>query len=90
MRRRHEIVPDPVAVAREMLRVPAAGRIVLHFDDIGHRSWVSERLGRMASRAGVNWRMDLHVFLRDAGLVARSVDRVNLPGVSSVVMCHRA
>jgi phosphatidylethanolamine/phosphatidyl-N-methylethanolamine N-methyltransferase len=86
------VVPDPIAVAREMLRVcRPSGRLVLlnHFRD-RRRSWLSDLLGRAASRAGgVNWRMDLHEFLRESGLVARSVERVNLSGVSSVVMCHK-
>jgi phosphatidylethanolamine/phosphatidyl-N-methylethanolamine N-methyltransferase len=83
------IVRDPVAVAREMLRVcRPSGRLVLlnHFADASE-SWVGELLGRMAARAGVNWDMDLHGFLRDTGLVARSVERVKVPGVSSVVIC---
>ena len=87
------IVSDPVAVAREMLRVcRPEGRLVLlnHFDDVGEPSWIGDVLGRFASRAGVNWQMGLHRFLRDAGLVARSVERVNVPGVSSVVVCQRA
>ena len=55
------VVPHPVAVAREMLRVcRPSGRIVLlnHFDDAAG-SWFGELLGRLASRAGVNWHMDL-------------------------------
>ena len=70
------VVADPVAVAREMLRVcRPSGRLVLlnHFDDAGAGSWLSGQLGRLASLAGVNWHMDLHGFLRDAGLVAWSV-----------------
>src|SRR5262249_39743364 len=81
------IVADPVAVAREMLRVcRPGGRLVLlnHFDDVSG-SWLSDLLGRVATRAGVNWRMDLSAFLRDTGLVARSIERVNVPAVSAVV-----
>jgi phosphatidylethanolamine/phosphatidyl-N-methylethanolamine N-methyltransferase len=86
------VVPDPVAVAREMLRVCRAdGRLVLlnHFAD-RTPSWAADLLGRMAAHAGVNWGLDLHEFLLDAGLVARSVERVNVPSVSSVVICHKA
>jgi len=87
------IVPDPVAVAREMLRVcRPCGRIVLlnHFCDTHPVSWIGGVLGRVATRAGVNWQMDLDGLLRDTGLVAHSVERVNLPPVSSVVMCHKS
>jgi phosphatidylethanolamine/phosphatidyl-N-methylethanolamine N-methyltransferase len=86
------VVHDPVAVAREMLRVlRPSGRLVLlnHFDDAGAGSWLVDLLGRVASRAGVNWGMDLHGFLRDSGLVARSVERVNVPAVSSIVICRK-
>lgn len=87
------VVADPMAVVREMLRVcRPSGRLVLlnHFDD-ARRSWLGELLGPLASRAsGVNWRLDLHRFLRDAGLAARSVERVNVPGVSSLVVCHKS
>jgi len=86
------VVPDPIAVAREMLRVcKPGGRIVLlnHFEN-GYRSGHLNRLlGRVASRAGVNWDFDLETFLDGAGLVAQSVEHVNLPPVSSVVVCHR-
>jgi phosphatidylethanolamine/phosphatidyl-N-methylethanolamine N-methyltransferase len=85
------IVRDPVAVAREMVRVcRPGGRIILlnHFDDVSG-SWLSSLLGGVASHAGVNWRMDLEGFLRDTGLVARSIERVNMPGVSAVVQCHK-
>jgi phosphatidylethanolamine/phosphatidyl-N-methylethanolamine N-methyltransferase len=88
------VVSDPVAVAREMLRVcRPSGRLVLlnHFEDArAERSWLGDFLGRLASRAGVDWHVDLHRFLIDVGLVALSVERVNLRGVSSVVVCQRA
>jgi phosphatidylethanolamine/phosphatidyl-N-methylethanolamine N-methyltransferase len=85
------VVPDPVAAAREMLRVcRPSGRIVLlnHFEDAS-ASWFCDLLGRVASRAGVNWHLDLSGLLRDTGLVARSIEPVNLPAVSSVVTCHK-
>src|SRR5262249_9033840 len=89
------VVPDPVAVAREMRRVCRPdGRLVLlnHFADAAPpwATWATDLLGKIAAHAGVNWELDLHEFLLDAGLVARSVERVNVPSVSSVVICHRA
>jgi phosphatidylethanolamine/phosphatidyl-N-methylethanolamine N-methyltransferase len=87
------VVPDPVKVMREMLRVcRPAGRLVLlnHFRRRGEKRLGLERLlGRMASRAGVNWDIDLQTLLRAAGLTAQSVDRVNVPRVSSVVVCQK-
>lgn len=88
------VVPDPVSVAREMLRVcRPTGRLVLlnHFGRDEHGGSAFDGfLGRLASHAGVNWDLDLHAFLREAGLTALSIDRVNVPRVSSVVVCHKA
>jgi phosphatidylethanolamine/phosphatidyl-N-methylethanolamine N-methyltransferase len=87
------VVPDPVQVAREMLRVcRPAGRIVLlnHFDQTSGASPPFDRfIGGLASQIGVNWHVDLRSLLKDAGLTARSVERVNALQVSSVVVCYK-
>jgi phosphatidylethanolamine/phosphatidyl-N-methylethanolamine N-methyltransferase len=86
------IVLDPLRVARELLRVcRSKGRIVLlnHFDHAGSSHPVDRLLGRLVSRIGVNWHVNLWAMLRDAGLVVRSVERVNVPRVSSVVVCYK-
>lgn len=87
------VVADPVKVAQEMLRVcRPAGRIVLlnHFDRAnGAKHPLDRVLGQLLSRIGVNWHIDLASFLQDAGLIARSVERVNVPRVSSVVVCYK-
>lgn len=38
---------------------------------------------------GVNWNLDLSVFLRAAGLTLQSIEPVNFGRVSSVVLCRR-
>ena len=44
----------------------------------------------MAWHAGAaNWNLELAELLRQSGLAAISVDRVNLPRVSSVVLCRK-
>ena len=90
------VVPAPLQVAREMLRVcKPGGRVVLlnHFresEEAPRARPVDWLLGRVACQAGgVNWNLDLHTFLRQAGLTPVSVDRVNVPRVSSVVVCRR-
>jgi phosphatidylethanolamine/phosphatidyl-N-methylethanolamine N-methyltransferase len=87
------VVPDPVQVAREMLRVcRPAGRIVLlnHFDQTSGTSHPFDRfIGGLASQIGVNWHVDLRSLLKDSGLTARSVERVNALQVSSVVVCYK-
>jgi len=89
------VVPDPVRVAREMLRVcRTGGRLVLlnHFDRVdGDRDAVDRLVGHVAVRvSGVNWHLDFHDFLRATGLAPRSVEAVNIPRVSSVVLCHKS
>jgi phosphatidylethanolamine/phosphatidyl-N-methylethanolamine N-methyltransferase len=84
------VVADPVKVAREMLRVcRPAGRLVLlnHFATGGRA--LDRLLGSVASRAGVNWHIDLPTLLRQAGLRAQSIERVNHPRVSCVVVCRK-
>lgn len=86
------VVPDPVAMAREMLRVcRPAGRIVLlnHFDHERTQGRVNRMIGRLAGLlSGVNWNLNLDAFLRDTGLVAVDIEPVNIPRVSSVVLCR--
>ena len=88
------VVPDPIEAAREMVRVcRPGGRVVLlnHFRDrTRRRHSVGQWLGRVAWHAGAaNWNLELTGLLRQSGLVAISVDRVNLPRVSSVVLCRK-
>jgi phosphatidylethanolamine/phosphatidyl-N-methylethanolamine N-methyltransferase len=87
------VVPDPVAVAREMSRVCRPdGRIVLlnHFDDgRGNDRWLTRLVARMISRIGVNWHFELSSLLESSDLTPASVELVNVPRVSSVVVCHK-
>ena len=88
------VVPAPLQVAREMLRVcRPGGRVVLlnHFREADGASHpVNWLLGRVACQAGgVNWNLDLQTFLREAGLTPISIDQVNVPRVSSVVVCRK-
>src|SRR5262249_38748834 len=85
------VVPDPVSVVREMLRVCRRdGRLVLlnHFDHAAEpRHAVNRFVGRLAVRiSGVDWHLDLETLLAAAKLVAVSIEAVNLPPVSSVVV----
>ncbi|HMF96263.1 MAG TPA: hypothetical protein VKE96_18295 [Vicinamibacterales bacterium] len=46
-------------------------------------------VGRMARVvSGVYWNLDLHALLREVDLVAISTESVNVPRVSSVVVCR--
>jgi phosphatidylethanolamine/phosphatidyl-N-methylethanolamine N-methyltransferase len=88
------VVPDPIEVAREMIRVCRRnGRLVFlnHFHDKSKAASALDRtVGRVATTVtGVSWDLDLETFLERCGLAAVSVDRVNVPRVSSVVVCRR-
>src|SRR5262245_26859870 len=89
------VVPDALAVAREITRVcRPGGRVVLlnHFvtDEERRGRLVDRVLGAVAARAGaVNWNLRLGTFLGEGGLQVVSIDRVNVTRVSSVVVCRR-
>lgn len=87
------VVPDPIAIGREMARVcRPGGRVVLlnHFDGVPETSNLTNRVaGRVANLFSVNWDVPLDDFLQQAGLEAVSVESVNLPRLSSIVLCRR-
>ena len=87
------VVPDPIAVGREMFRVcRPGGRLVIlnHFDDVNGTDAASRAAGRVASwLTGVNWHVRLGPFLAQTGLTADSIEPANLAGVSAVVLCRR-
>jgi phosphatidylethanolamine/phosphatidyl-N-methylethanolamine N-methyltransferase len=89
------VVPDPVRVAREMIRVcKPGGRLVWlnHFDRLnGSSNAINRVVGMVAkSLSGVNWHLDFPDFIERIGVVPLSVDSVNVPRVSSFVLCRKA
>ena len=88
------VVKDPMAVGRELLRVcTAAGRMLFlsHFDGIPETSnLVNSLAGRLAAAADVNWHLQLETFLRGLGMRATAIESVNAPRLSSIVLCERA
>jgi len=88
------VVPDPLRVASEMIRVcRREGRLVFlnHFHDRTKALRALDRAVGQVARAvtGVSWDLELDTFLERSGLAAVSVERVNVPRVSSVVVCRR-
>ena len=88
------VVPDPVAVLREMRRVcRSGGHIVLlnHFlSDNPVLSSVERWLSPLTVRAaGFRADLDLSVLLTQSGLEPVSVKKVNTPRIWSLVHCRR-
>lgn len=87
------VVPDPVAVLKEMRRVcRAGGHIVLlnHFRSTDPILSIAERwLAPLIARAGFRSDLDLSVLLAQVGLEPISVKKVNTPKIWSLVHCRR-
>lgn len=88
------VVPDPLAIGREMARVcRPGGRVVLlnHFDGVPETTnFTNQVAGRIASLFSVNWGLRLDEFLERTGLEALAVESVNQPRLSSIVLCRKA
>lgn len=87
------VVPDPLRAVREIARVcRPGGRVVLlnHFDRTHETDAVDRAIGRLARMiSDVNWRLPLEPVLAAAGLEPLSIEPVNVPKVSAVVVCAR-
>jgi phosphatidylethanolamine/phosphatidyl-N-methylethanolamine N-methyltransferase len=87
------VVPDPVAVAREMRRVcKPGGRIVVlnHFkSDNPVLSRIERAISPMTVHIGFKSDLDLHGFLHQAELTPISIQKVNLPPMWSLVTCMK-
>ena len=87
------VVPDPVAVGRELVRVcRPGGRLLMlnHFAGIPDTTNVTNALvGRLAKAFSVNWNLDVKEFLDALDLQATVIESVNVPRLSSIVMCSK-
>ena len=85
------VLPDPVAAGKEILRAcKPNGRIVFlsHFDDLRDTSdFVNRIAGKLATAAEVNWTLRLQDLVSALRLRVHSVEPVNVPKLSSVVLC---
>lgn len=87
------VVPDPIAVGRELVRVcRVGGRILMlnHFDGIPETTNVTNTIaGRLASAFSVKWNLHVDAFLGELGLSPTITESVNVPRLSSIVMCRK-
>ena len=85
------VVPDPVAVAREMRRVcRAGGRIIFlnHFRSPNALlAWVERAISPFTVHIGFKSDLDLPAFLAQAELQPVSIEKVNVPRIWSLVTC---
>ena len=85
------VLPDPVTAGKEILRAcKPDGRIVFlsHFDDLrGTSEFVNHLAGKLATAAEVNWKLRLEELVSALRLRVLSVEPVNVPKLSSVVLC---
>jgi phosphatidylethanolamine/phosphatidyl-N-methylethanolamine N-methyltransferase len=85
------VVPDPVAVTREMHRVcRPGGRIIIlnHFRSKSRvGAWLERMIAPFTLYLGFKSDLDLPAFLVQAGLKPVSIEKVNIPRIWSLVTC---
>lgn len=87
------VVPDPIAVGREMLRVcRPGGRIVIlnHFASRHPMARAIERrASRLTRRVGFRTDLSLESFIAQTGLTPARIEKLNLFNISTLVACVR-
>jgi phosphatidylethanolamine/phosphatidyl-N-methylethanolamine N-methyltransferase len=85
------VVPDPIAVAREMRRVcRPGGRIIFlnHFRSPNLLlAWIERAISPFTVHIGFKSDLDLPAFLAQAELEPVSIEKVNVPRIWSLVTC---
>lgn len=85
------VVPDPVAVAREMRRVCKPGGKIIILNHFRSANPILSRLERAISpftvHIGFKSDLDLPAFLAQAELKPISIEKVNVPKIWSLVTC---
>ena len=85
------VVPDPIAVAREMWRVCRPGGHVIflsHFRSSNPLlAWLERAICPFTVRIGFKSDLDRTAFLAQAGLKPVSIEKVNTPKIWSLITC---
>jgi phosphatidylethanolamine/phosphatidyl-N-methylethanolamine N-methyltransferase len=87
------VVPNPIAVALEMRRVcRPGGRIILlnRFRSSGQLlARVDDFVSTFSTVTGTRWNLPMRPFLTEVPLFPISIERVNVGGFSSLMVCRR-
>lgn len=87
------VVPNPIAVAMEMRRVcRPGGRIILlnRFRSHGRLlGRVDDAVSTLSALTGTRWNLPMQPFLTEVPLFPISIERVNVAGFSSLMVCRR-
>jgi phosphatidylethanolamine/phosphatidyl-N-methylethanolamine N-methyltransferase len=85
------VVPDPIAVIREMHRVCRAGGHIIILNHFRSSNPVLSRIERLISPLTIHFGfksdLDLPALLAQAGLRPVSVEKVNVPRIWSLITC---
>lgn len=88
------VVPDPVAVVREMVRVcRPGGKIIIlnHFLSPNPLlAWLERTISPFTVHIGFKSDLDLPAFLAQADLKPVSIEKINIPRIWSLVTCIKA
>ncbi|PYR29733.1 MAG: SAM-dependent methyltransferase [Acidobacteria bacterium] len=88
------VVPDPIAVAREMRRVcRTGGRLIFmnHFRSPNPLlGWIERVISPFTVHIGFKSDLDLPAFVAQAELEPLSIEKVNIPRIWSLVTCVKA
>ena len=88
------VVPDPVAVTREMCRVCRPGGHIVILNHFRSRNSLMASIERVISpftvHIGFKSDLDLPAFLAQADLKPVSIDKVNFPRIWSLVTCIKS
>jgi phosphatidylethanolamine/phosphatidyl-N-methylethanolamine N-methyltransferase len=87
------VVPNPLAVASEMRRIcRPGGRIILLNRFRSHDrifGAIDDAVSTLSALTGTRWNLPLQPFLTEVPLFPISVERVNVAGFSSLMVCRR-